>query len=94
MVLERTSVGLDVHARSIVAGVIDGLTGEIRSERLAPTSEAVVGWGHCCIEPECAAEAQESGGSPSWKGAKKGSNHSTMPMICRLERRSGGSRTG
>jgi transposase len=44
MVLERTSVGLDVHARSIVAGVIDGLTGEIRSERLAPTSEAVVGW--------------------------------------------------
>src|SRR4029450_12203901 len=25
-----------------------------------------------------------SGGSPSWKGAKKGSNHSTVPMICRL----------
>jgi hypothetical protein len=41
MVLERTSVGLDVHARSIVAGVIDGHTREIRSERLAPTTEAV-----------------------------------------------------
>jgi hypothetical protein len=36
-------------------------------------------WGHCCIEPECAGEAQQSGGSPSWKDAKKGSNHSTAP---------------
>jgi hypothetical protein len=42
------------------------------------------GEGHCCIEPECAGEAQQSGGSPSWKGAEKGSNHSTVPMICRL----------
>jgi hypothetical protein len=37
--------------------------------------------GHCCIEPECGAEAQQSGDSPSWKSSKKGSNHSTMPMI-------------
>jgi hypothetical protein len=29
-------------------------------------------------------EAQQSGGSPSWKGAEKRSNHSTVPMICRL----------
>jgi PRC-barrel domain len=40
--------------------------------------------GHCCIEPECAGEGQQRGDSPSWKGAKKGSNHSTVPMICRL----------
>jgi hypothetical protein len=40
--------------------------------------------GHCCIEPECAGEAQQSRGSPPWKGAKNGSNHSTVPMICRL----------
>jgi hypothetical protein len=26
----------------------------------------------CCIEPECAGEAQQSGGSPSWKGARRG----------------------
>jgi hypothetical protein len=44
MGLERTSVGLDVHARSIVAGVIDGHTGELRSQRLAPATAAVVGW--------------------------------------------------
>jgi transposase len=44
MVLERTSVGLDVHARSIVAGVLDSETGELWSRRLPPTSEAVVAW--------------------------------------------------
>jgi transposase len=44
MVLERTSVGLDVHARSIVAGVLDIETGELRSERLPVAIEAVVGW--------------------------------------------------
>jgi putative methionine-R-sulfoxide reductase with GAF domain len=37
---------------------------------------------HCCIQPECAGEAQQRGGAPSWKDAKKGSNHSTVPMIC------------
>jgi hypothetical protein len=44
MVLERTSVGLDVHARSMVAGVLDIETGELRSERLPVAVEAVVGW--------------------------------------------------
>jgi hypothetical protein len=44
MVLERTSVGLDVHARSIVAGVLDSFTGEVWSRRLPPATEAVLGW--------------------------------------------------
>jgi transposase len=44
MVLERTSVGLDVHARSIVAGVLDVETGELWSERLPVATEAVLGW--------------------------------------------------
>jgi hypothetical protein len=44
MAWERTSVGLDVHARSIVAGVIDTVTGEVRSQRLPPATEAVVAW--------------------------------------------------
>ena len=44
MVLERTSVGLDVHARSIVAGVLDVETGEMWSERLPVATEAVLGW--------------------------------------------------
>jgi transposase len=44
MVLERTSVGLDVHARSIVAGVLDGQTGQVWSMRLPPATEAVLSW--------------------------------------------------
>ena len=44
MVLERTSVGLDVHARSILAGVLDTETGELWSRRLPAATEAVVGW--------------------------------------------------
>jgi hypothetical protein len=33
---ERTSVGLDVHARSVVAAAIDGDTGEVFRARLTP----------------------------------------------------------
>jgi len=37
---EGTFVGLDVHARSVVAGLIDEATGEVvvRRRRIAPTS--------------------------------------------------------
>jgi transposase len=44
MVLERTSVGLDVHARSIVGGVLDTVTGEVWSLRLPPATDAVLSW--------------------------------------------------
>jgi transposase len=41
---ERTSVGLDVHARSVVAAAVDGVTGEVFRARLTPGNEDVVGW--------------------------------------------------
>ncbi len=41
---ERTSVGLDVHARSISAAGIDTTTGEFFKERLAPSNEFVINW--------------------------------------------------
>ncbi|SDO95241.1 Transposase [Actinacidiphila guanduensis] len=44
MLFERTCVGLDVHARSIVACVIDALSGEVRSLRLSPKTDAVLAW--------------------------------------------------
>ena len=44
MFLERTSVGLDVHARSVVAAAIDGVTGELVQERLVPDQQVVLGW--------------------------------------------------
>jgi len=34
---ERTSVGLDVHARSVVAAAIDGVTGELFQSKLTPS---------------------------------------------------------
>ena len=41
---ERTSVGLDVHARSVVAAAIDNQTGEVSRAVLAPEHERVIGW--------------------------------------------------
>ena len=44
MFSERTSVGLDVHARSVSAAAIDGQTGELVKARLSPAYEDVLGW--------------------------------------------------
>ena len=41
---DRTCVGLDVHARSIVACAIDNETGQIRSLRLGPATGTVLEW--------------------------------------------------
>src|SRR5664280_3520507 len=41
---ERTSVGLDVHARSVVAAAIVGDTGEVFRARLTPGNDDVIGW--------------------------------------------------
>jgi transposase len=44
MFVERTSVGLDVHARPVVAEAVDFETGQVFSERLVPSLDVVVGW--------------------------------------------------
>jgi transposase len=44
MSFQRTSVGLDVHARSVVAAALDGTSGEIRRARLTPTHEDLERW--------------------------------------------------
>ncbi len=41
---DRTFVGLDVHARSAVAGVLDAVTGEVRTERLPAGTDQLVKW--------------------------------------------------
>jgi transposase len=41
---ERTSVGLDVHARSIVGCGLDTVTGRTVQQRLVPTAAAVLEW--------------------------------------------------
>ena len=42
MTPERTRVGLDVHARSVVAVALDAQTGEVFKQRLVPASDVVV----------------------------------------------------
>jgi hypothetical protein len=41
---ERTSVGPDVHARSVVAAAIDGVTGELVRARLTPSHDHIRSW--------------------------------------------------
>jgi transposase len=41
---ERTSVGLDVHARSTAAAAIDTVTGEVSRARLSSRPQEVLGW--------------------------------------------------
>jgi transposase len=41
---ERTSVGLDVHARSVAAAAIDGVTGELFQSKLTPSYEHIRSW--------------------------------------------------
>ncbi|QHE73859.1 Mobile element protein (plasmid) [Rhodococcus sp. WAY2] len=40
----RTSVGLDVHARSVVPCGLDGDTGELFERRLTPDRHEILGW--------------------------------------------------
>ena len=56
---ERASVGLDVHARSVVAAAIDGVTGEVFRARLTPDYGQVVRWVQALPGP--AALAYEAG---------------------------------
>lgn len=44
MITERTTIGLDVHAASIVAAAIDERTGEIHERRFGGEIEPVIEW--------------------------------------------------
>jgi transposase len=44
VLVERTSVGLDVHARSVAAAAIDGVTGELVQAKLTPAHDHIRSW--------------------------------------------------
>ena len=44
MLANRTSVGLDVHARSVVACGLDGQTGQLYERRLTPDHGEILAW--------------------------------------------------
>ena len=56
---ERTFIGLDVHARSVRAGVLDGLTGEVRNLAAPVATKELVGW--ICAHPAPQVVAYEAG---------------------------------
>jgi transposase len=56
---ERTFIGLDVHARSVRAALLDGLTGEVRSLDAPVPTKKLVGW--ICAQPAPQAVAYEAG---------------------------------
>jgi transposase len=49
--MERTFVGLDVHARSVVACALDDVTGELSKARLVPDHETIFAWLRGLSEP-------------------------------------------
>ena len=51
MFTERTSVGLDVHARSVAAAAIDSVTGELFQSKLTPSHEHIRSWVQCLPGP-------------------------------------------
>ena len=55
----RSWVGLDVHARSVLAVTIDGESGELRSRRLSGATSEVVEF--CCSLPGPTRAAYEAG---------------------------------
>jgi len=57
--LERSFIGLDVHARSVQAAVLDGLTGEVSSTAAPVATERLVAW--VCSQPAPQAVAYEAG---------------------------------
>ena len=44
MKVQRTSIGLDVHARSVVGCALDGDTGEVFQRRLTPDHREILEW--------------------------------------------------
>jgi len=63
----RSWVGLDVHARSVLAVMIDGESGELGSRRLPGTTSEVVEF--CCSLPGPTRVAYEAGPRATvWRG--------------------------
>ena len=46
MIVQGTSVGLDVHALSVVAHAVDEETGKVARARLCPDHGEILGWLH------------------------------------------------
>ena len=89
MFTERTSVGLDVHARSIAAAAIDGVTGELFQTKLSPSYDHVRSW--ITDLPGPVAVAYEAGptGFGLYRELRKGGIRCEVVAPSKLQRPSG-----
>lgn len=89
MKIQRTSVGLDVHARSVVACALDGDTGEVFDRRLTPNHQDILDWLRSLPDP--VAVAYEAG--PTGFGLARFLTAAGMPCVVaapsKLQRPSG-----
>jgi transposase len=53
VIRQRTSIGLDVHARSVFGCALDGETGEVVERRMTPDHVEVIGWVQSLPGPVC-----------------------------------------
>ena len=88
MFSERTSVGLDVHARSVVAAAIDGVTGEVLRARLTPAHQEVVGWVRGLPGPSAAGTRRARPGS-GCPGVDRGGVRCEVAASSKLQRPAG-----
>lgn len=51
MIAQGTSVGLDVHARSVVRHAVDEESGRVVRDRLTPDFETVIAWSSALTAP-------------------------------------------
>lgn len=77
MIVQGTSVGLDVHALSVVAHAIDEETGKIARARLCPAHEEVLSWLHQLRDP--VRVTYEAG--PTGFGLARAINHAGMECV-------------
>ena len=93
MFTERTSVGLDVHARSVAAAAIDGVTGELVQAKLTPSHQHIRSWirelsGPVAATYEAHAAPPEFERSNRWVRRVDGANGTLrFPSVHRASRR-------
>jgi transposase len=87
--LERTFIGLDVHARSVWAGVLDGQSGEVSSLAAPVPTKQLVAW--VCAQPAPVAVAYEAGptGYPLARGLAAAGVRCVVAAPSRIQRAPG-----
>ena len=89
MFTERTSVGLDVHARSVAAAAIDGVTGELVQAKLTSSHEHIRSWVQSLPGPVAVTYEAGPTGFDLYRALKSAGVRCVVAAPSRLQRPSG-----